>query len=119
MKRNNHNIFVVLLMACVMFVVMVQAALAQPQRTDSLTQNKTLSTEPNEMRGRMMTSPLPVTLRQQGRQICVQSRYNQLLPIYTEGGTFYTAFRLSKGTNWITGLPKGTYLINNRKFTIY
>ena len=119
MKRNNQNIFVVLLMAYVMFVVMVQAALAQPQRTDSLTQNKTLSTEPNEMRGRMMTSPLPVTLRQQGRQICVQSRYNQLLPIYTEGGTFYTAFRLSKGTNWITGLPKGTYLINNRKFTIY
>ena len=119
MKINNRNIFFVLLMTCVMLIAMVQAATAQPQRTDSLTQSKTLSSEPNEMRGRMMTSPLPVTLRQQGRQICVQSRYNQLLPIYTEGGTFYTAFRLSKGTNWITGLPKGTYLINNRKFTIY
>lgn len=119
MKKNNQNIFVVLLMSCVMLLAMVQVAIAQPQRTDSLTQSKALTSEPDEMRGRMMTSPLPVTLRQQGRQICVQSRYNQLLPIYTEGGTFYTAFRLSKGTNWITGLPKGTYLINNRKFTIY
>ena len=119
MKKNNQNIFVVVLMSCVMLLAMVQVAIAQPQRTDSLTQSKALTSEPDEMRGRMMTSPLPVTLRQQGRQICVQSRYNQLLPIYTEGGTFYTAFRLSKGTNWITGLPKGTYLINNRKFTIY
>lgn len=119
MKKNNQNIFVVLLMSCVMLLAMVQVAIAQPQRTDSLTQNKALTSEPDEMRGRMMTTPLPVTLRQQGRQICVQSRYNQLLPIYTESGTFYTAFRLNKGTNWITGLPKGTYLINNRKFTIY
>lgn len=91
---------------------------AQTERADSLSQQQSPSAV-SEVRGRMMTSPLPVSIRQQGRQICVQSRYNQLLPVYTESGTFYTAFRLSKGTNWLTGLPKGSYLINNRKFTIY
>ena len=106
------------LTACFFAILSMVPAAAQSERSDSLVQ-KTITTTNTEVRGRMMTSPLPVTLRQQGRQICVQSRYNQLLPVYTENGTFYTAFRLSKGTNWLTGLPKGSYLINNRKFTIY
>lgn len=92
---------------------------AQVHRADTLSRQPAISQQESEVHPRMMTSPLPVSIRQQGRQLCVQSRYNQLLPIYTESGTFYTAYRLSKGTNWLTGLPKGSYLINNRKFTIY
>lgn len=94
-------------------------AASQVQRNDTLSRQPVLTQQGSEVHPRMMTSPLPVSIRQQGRQLCVQSRYNQLLPVYTENGTFYTAVRLSKGTNWISGLPKGSYLINNRKFTIY
>lgn len=119
MNKQLHKTVVAALLSFICTFFFLLSAAAQPQRTDSLTQSKSLSASSSEVRTRMMTSPLPVTLRQQGRQICAQSRYNQLLPVYTENGTFYTAFRLSKGTNWLTGLPKGTYLINNRKFTIY
>ena len=66
----------------------------------------------------MMTSPLPVEIKQQGRQLCIKSQYNQLLPIYTANGTFYSSMRLTKGTNWLTGLPRGAYMINNRRYTI-
>lgn len=68
--------------------------------------------------GGMMSSPLPVTIRQQGRQLCVTSRYNQLLPVYSANGTYYSAFRLAKGTNWLTGLPRGRYIINNKRYVI-
>lgn len=66
----------------------------------------------------MVTSPQPVEIRQQGRYLCVTSRYNQLLPIYSASGSLYSSFRLSKGTNWLSGLPRGSYIINNKKFTI-
>lgn len=118
MKQRLYKTFVTLMMAIAAITFVVPVA-AQSERTDSINHQPTLTPSNTEVRGRMMSSPLPVTMRQQGRQICVQSRYNQLLPVYTENGTFYTAVRLSKGTNWITGLPKGTYLINNRKFTIF
>ena len=52
-----------------------------------------------QLRSRMMTSPLPVEIRQQGRQLCIKSQYNQMLPIYTAGGTYYSSMRLTKGTN--------------------
>lgn len=68
--------------------------------------------------GKMMASPFPVTLHQQGRQIFAHSRTVQLLPVYTSAGAYYAAFRLNKGTNWINGLPRGTYYINGRKFII-
>lgn len=71
-----------------------------------------------DIRHRMVTSPQPVEIRQQGRSLCVTSRYNQLLPIYSASGSLYSSFRLSKGTNWLNGLPRGSYIINNRKFTI-
>lgn len=69
-------------------------------------------------RGPLMSSPLPVSIRQQGRQLCVTSRYNQLLPVYSANGTYYQAFRIIKGTNWLTGLPKGAYIINNQRYVI-
>lgn len=71
-----------------------------------------------QLRSHMMTSPLPVEIRQQGRQLCIKSQYNQMLPIYTASGTFYSSMRLIKGTNWLTGLPRGAYMINNRRYTI-
>ncbi len=115
-QRRNKTCIAAFLIAFVISLCPLMVA-AQSQHTDSLMRKEPVVN--SEVRGRMMTSPLPVSIRQQGRQICVQSRYNQLLPVYTESGTFYTAFRLCKGTNWLTGLPKGTYLINNRKYTIY
>ena len=71
-----------------------------------------------QLRSRMLTSPLPVEIRQQGRQLCIKSQYNQMLPIYTAGGTYYSSMRLTKGTNWLTGLPRGAYMINNQRYTI-
>lgn len=71
-----------------------------------------------DLRHRMMTSPMPVEIHQQGRFLCVTSRYAQLLPVYNASGTLYSSFRLTKGTNWLSGLPRGSYFINNRKITI-
>ena len=117
--KKNLRIILFALVAMLAGALIPSWSWAQVQRTDSISRQPALSAQNPEVQSRMMTSPLPVSLRQQGRQICVQSRYNQILPIYTEGGVFYTAFRLSKGTYWLSGLPKGTYFINNRKFTIY
>mgnify|MGYP007057721887 CR=1 FL=1 len=36
----------------------------------------------------------------------------------TKNGTFYLIVRLNKGTNWLNGLPKGKYFINNRLLAI-
>lgn len=67
---------------------------------------------------RMVQSAYPVQIRIVGNAVCVKSNYNQVLPVYTESGSFYASFRLNKGTNWLSGLPRGTYYINNRKITI-
>lgn len=70
------------------------------------------------LRGHLLTSTHPVTIRQQGRQLCVNSSYRQLLPVYKADGTFFSAFRLFQGSNWLTGLPRGSYYINNQRYTI-
>lgn len=70
------------------------------------------------MQQRVMNSAKPITLTQQGRRLCVFSRYEQLLPIYRADGTFYQAVRLTKGTTWINGLPRGQYIINSKQYTI-
>ncbi len=118
MNKNLRNLLFGIIVIALAAILPMRMT-AQVQRTDTLTRQPAMTQRESEVHPRMMTSPLPVSIRQQGRQLCVQSRYNQLLPVYTESGTFYTAYRLSKGTNWLTGLPKGSYLINNRKFTIY
>lgn len=66
----------------------------------------------------MAVSTFPVKITVKGRSICVRSDYNQLLPIYTRGGTFYMAMRLTKGQNWLNGLPRGQYLINHQTIVI-
>ena len=53
-----------------------------------------------------------------GGSLLVTSRHSQMLPVYKGNGVFYGLFRLNKGTNWISGLPKGTYIINNSKVTV-
>ena len=95
----------------------MQQRTMQRQRTDSIRRPQA-ATEMHDMHTRMMASPLPVSIRQQGRLLRVESQEAQLLPIYTQNGIFYTAFRLSKGTNWLSGLPRGRYIINNQQFAI-
>lgn len=94
-----------------------QRTMQYRMRTDTL-RSLARRVEIPQLRTRMMTSPLPVEIKQQGRQLCIKSQYNQLLPIYTANGTFYSSMRLTKGTNWLTGLPRGAYMINNRRYTI-
>lgn len=68
--------------------------------------------------GRMSCSTFPVKISTSGRAVQVQSDHNQILPIYTRTGAFYMAVRLNKGMNWVNGLPRGHYFINNRPITI-
>jgi AraC-like DNA-binding protein len=67
---------------------------------------------------RMSTSAYPVQLQVNGRFVRIQSDHDQILPIYNENGVFYMAMRLKKGTNWLSGLPRGSYFINNRPVKI-
>ena len=67
---------------------------------------------------KMSTSAFPVKISVTGRIVQIQSDRSQLLPIYTHTGVLYLTARLSKGTNWLGGLPRGRYFINNRPITI-
>ena len=67
---------------------------------------------------KMNTSAFPVQITITGRVVQIQSDHNQLLPIYTHNGVLYLTARLNKGTNWLGGLPRGRYFINNRPITI-
>ena len=69
-------------------------------------------------RGKMSTSAFPVQINVTGRVVQIQSDRGQLLPIYTHTGVLYLTARLNKGTNWLGGLPRGRYFINNRPITI-
>lgn len=65
-----------------------------------------------------VSSPFPVEIKVKGRNLYVVSKQDQMLPIYKSSGVFYGLFKLNKGTNWISGLPKGNYLINNKVITV-
>lgn len=67
---------------------------------------------------KMNTSAYPVQISVTGRVVQIQSDQDQLLPIYTQNGVLYLTARLNKGTNWLGGLPRGRYFINNRPITI-
>lgn len=67
---------------------------------------------------RMSMSPFPVELKTMGRALRIRSGHEQLLPIYTSAGTLYMAVRITKGINWLNGLPRGKYFINNQAVTI-
>ena len=68
--------------------------------------------------GRMSCSTYPVKIHTSGRAVQIQSDHSQILPIYTRNGAFFMAVRLNKGVNWLNGLPRGHYFINNRPITI-
>ena len=67
---------------------------------------------------KMSHSAYPVQMSVVGNAVRVESPENQILPIYTHTGTFYLIVRLNKGTNWLNGMPKGRYFINNRLIAI-
>lgn len=67
---------------------------------------------------KMNTSSFPVQINAMGRVVQIQSDHSQLLPIYTQNGILYLTARLNKGTNWLSGLPRGRYFINNKPITI-
>ena len=88
----------------------------QLQPTDSLVLKAAPWTELTP--GRMAHSAYPVQLFVRGRSLKVTSRYEQILPIYTKSGTLYIAMQLNPGVNWLHGLPRGRYRINNRTINI-
>lgn len=67
---------------------------------------------------KMSTSAFPVQISVTGRVVQIQSDHNQLLPIYNQNGVLHLTARLTKGKNWLGGLPRGKYFINNRPITI-
>ena len=70
------------------------------------------------MSRKMSTSAFPVQITVSGRVVQIQSDRSQLLPIYNGNGVLYMTTRLNKGKNWLGGLPRGRYFINNRPITI-
>ena len=68
--------------------------------------------------GRMVQSAYPVRLAVKGRSLRVFSKDAQALQIYTSTGTLYVAMQLNPGVNWLNGLPRGRYRINNRTISI-
>lgn len=67
---------------------------------------------------RMLQSGYPVELKVKGHSLCVVSKHEQLLPIYTKNGTLYLTMQLNAGVNWLNGLPCGRYQINNKTVNI-
>ena len=119
-----HFGFLRTLVAALLLALVPTTLRADVQQRDTLSRHAiphylpTPAVDMPNLRHRMMTSPAPVEIHQQGRHLCITSRYAQLLPVYNASGTLYSSFRLTKGTNWLSGLPRGSYFINNRKFTI-
>lgn len=68
--------------------------------------------------GRMARSVYPVKMSVYGHSLRVVSKHEQILPIYTHTGTLYLAMQLTPGVNWLNGLPRGRYRINNHTINI-
>ncbi len=71
-----------------------------------------------KIRHRMSTTMFPIQMTVIRRAIKIKSDHSQMLPIYHQNGAFYMAMRLNKGVNWLTGLPRGRYFINNKPISI-
>ena len=85
---------------------------------DSISYHRRKPYKEQPVRARMSHSAYPVVLHVVGNVVRVDSPERQILPIYTQNGSFYMIMRLNKGTNWLSGLPKGSYFINSRLITI-
>lgn len=69
-------------------------------------------------RPKMNISVYPVQMSVNRRSVRIYSDHNQILPIYRHNGSFYMVMRLNKGVNWLNGLPRGKYFINNKPIVI-
>ncbi len=87
-------------------------------KADSAGRGVSFSEYTHIYRTKRVTSTYPIKIRTKGGSLLVTSQHSQMLPVYKGNGVFYGLFRLDKGTNWISGLPKGTYIINNSKVTV-
>ena len=105
----------------VLLTLTATLVMADRQNTRSLARDSLSVDAPrwNEVPStRMAQSLYPVELKVKGRSLRVISKYEQILPIYTKGGTLYLAMQLNPGVNWLSGLPRGRYRINNRTINI-
>lgn len=87
-------------------------------KPDSVGRSNAFSEYLNVYKTKKVSSVYPVEIKKKGGSLLVTSGHSQVLPIYKDNGVFFGLFRLNKGTNWISGLPRGTYIINNSKFTL-
>lgn len=116
---NNRHFYRSLLLVAMMLTSMLVMADKQESRRlakDSLTLVATPWQETPT--GRMAHSAYPVKLTVKGRSLRITSKHEQVLPIYTQGGVLYLAMQLTPGVNWLNGLPRGRYRINNRTIRI-
>lgn len=119
---------IILVSVLVLVSVQTQASIRSTRASQKLTMLKadsTLLQQPalrqdlnGGMRRKMISSQYPVQMQMVGRSIRIQSDYNQILPVYTHSGAFYMIMRLNKGTNWLNGLPRGRFFINNKPIII-
>lgn len=102
-----------------MLVYPASSFAVEPQgRAKADTLQQRTSTKDMRLGRKMSTSAYPVKIETHGRVVMIHSDYVQLLPIYTRGGVLKMTLRLEKGTNWLNGLPRGNYFINNRPVTV-
>lgn len=87
-------------------------------RTDSLGSGVPFSEYTHIYKTKRVSSTYPIKIKMKGNSLQVTSRHSQMLPVYKGNGVFYGLFRLNKGTNWISGLPKVVYIINNSKIMV-
>ena len=87
-------------------------------KADSVGRDVSFSEYTQIYRTKRVSSTYPIKIKIKGGSLLVTSQHSQMLPVYKGNGVFYGLFRLNKGTNWISGLPKGTYIINNSKVTV-
>ncbi len=87
-------------------------------KADSVEQDVSFSEYIHIYKTKRVSSTYPIKIKTKGSSLLVTSQHSQMLPVYKGNGVFYGLFRLNKGTNWISGLPKGTYIINNSKVMV-
>lgn len=108
------------LLACLLCIPAEGGIRKRKVKTQRTPDSLVVATQSPEMPSsrKMNSSAYPVQISVTGRVVQIQSDQSQLLPIYTNTGVLYLTARLNKGTNWLSGLPRGQYFINNRPITI-
>ena len=116
-SRKKIGLWMLLTMG---YVVAISATsrLAMSVSADSVEQKVPFSEYTHIYKNRCVSSTYPVEVKVRRSALLVTSKHSQMLPVYKSNGVFYGLFRLNKGTNWISGLPKGTYIINNSKVRV-